>query len=354
MSVNKKDRNILQEILDHLKDNTGELNVEEIKNAIVKAAGDEEKAKSVVQSLPDTYYSPSNKLANIMPTEGVILSTKEVTEILDLRVSGRNAKKEVTNACVIVYEGDERIQLRSRRPYMEYDREVHDAVVSLFAAGITRFTAATVYRVMTGSNDGDNISQQTLDRIEESLYKMRFINVKADVSSELEQRHIVLEDDSVIKGGRIDSYLLNLDRTEIEFENADGKGKVIGYTLNRAPILYAYSQLTKQLLSAPTKMLNITDGKGKPIRNSEQRIVIKGYLMRRILIMQGKTAQSNHILLKKIYDLFPTATDRKQIKRIRDYAIAVLDCWIKDGFIDGYEIVKKSGVDYAFAIKLKA
>lgn len=331
------------EILEHLRDNHGEIDIDKLKTALVEATGDEKTAQLVVKSLPEEHIIANNKLANLMQEEDILGA-------FAMRVSRRNAKKEIKNACVITYEGDDNVVLKSLRPYTEYDRQVHDAIVSLVANGITQMTASTIYRAMTGMTGDDNVSQKSLDLIEDSIHKMMFMHVTVDMTEELLQRHITLEDSSVIKGGKIDTYLLNIGRVEVKYENADGEGIIVGYKLNEEPILYSYSKLTGQVLTLPSSLLDIRDKSGKPVRNTEQRIAIKGYLMRRISVMQGKTPQSYRILLTHLYEMFPNATDRKQLKRIKDYAAVVLEFWQRQQFIKGYKLVNQKNTDYAFDI----
>ena len=87
--------------------------------------------------------------------------------------------------------------------------------------------------------------------------------------------------------------------------------------------------------------------------NTDRRIAIKGYLMRRVSVMSGKTGnrQSNHILYESIYD---EVSDGKELSRrdqqlIREYIGLVLDSWKREGFIKGYTELtsgrKKTGLE---------
>ncbi len=296
-----------------------------------------------VPSLPEAHVIPNNKLANTI--------TKDVVGIgeFELLVSGKS-KKKITNSCVITYEGSDNLVLSSKHPFTEYDRQIHNAVVSLFLNGNDKITAAMVYRAICATPASEFVSPKQIESISKSIDKMRFINVRIDISDELRQRNIIVDDDTVVKKGIIESYLLNMDKVEFEYENADGKNTVIGYKINKVPVLYAYSSLVRQIITVPTLLLEIKDENNKRLRNNEARITIKGFLLRRIGIMKGKTKQSSHILFEEICKLFPETTENYKTRRYKEYAIAVLDYWKKTKYISGYSLLYKKGAFYGFEI----
>jgi len=342
----------LQIILRHLQDNSGEANIEYLKEATVALVQKKPlpvehipNNKPANKGVPDEHIIPNNKLANSLTDEDSFSLSG-----FDMRVSRRGAKREIKNATVISYEGADNIAISSKKPYTEYDRQVHDAVVSLFADGADSITPAMIYRAMNGSRSDDGISQKVLKSIEASVTKMRFINIDIDVAQEVQQRGITDADGFPIVGGHMKGNLLYILEIEYEYQNANGIGHATGYKLKAEPILYSYSRMTGQLATVPSVLLAIQDENGQELRNNEQRIVIKGYLLRRIAVMKGKTSQSNRILLSKIYGLFDSTKDRKKLQRYKEYAVAVLSFWKRKNFISGFEIVKKRGADFAIDI----
>ena len=275
--------------------------------------------------IPQKHLMPNNKLANSL--------TKDIIDAgsIELVVSGRG-KAEVTTRCILSYEGDN-VKLSSRQPFTEYDRNVADAVTSLYEYGDPShiITPATVYRAMIHSTGTETPSPQTLGAVTRSLDKMRFVRVQIDCTEELIRRKVSLNGEQ-ITGGKVDTYLLALDKIEV----MAGGQKVTAYKIVKTPVLYDYARLTKQVLTVPAKLLDVPNQS-----NSEQRIAIKGYLLRRIKVMQGRTPQSNRILFVKVFEaagkLDATKTEKR---RIREYTAAVLDYWKAERFIKGYTIAK--------------
>ena len=269
--------------------------------------------------IPQNHLIPNNKLANSL--------TKDIIDAgaIDLVVSGRG-KSEITTRCILSYEGDN-VKLSSRQPFTEYDRQVADAMVHATAT--------------------ETPSPQQIGAVTRSLDKMRFVRVQIDCSKELTRRKLSLNG-AQITGGKIDTYLLALDKIEV----TAGGQKVTAYRVVKTPILYDYSRLTGQVLTVPAALLDIRDKDGAKVANTDRRIAIKGYLMRRISVMQGKTAsrQSKHILYEPIYEMVSDGKElsRKDQQKIREYVGLVLDSWTRAKFIKGYADLsqgrKKTGV----------
>ena len=287
--------------------------------------------------IPQKHVMPNNKLANSL--------TKDIIDAgaIDLVVSGRG-KTEITTRCILTYEGDN-VKLSGRQPCTEYDRNVADAVTSLFLYGDPShiITPATVYRAMIHSTGTETPSPQTLGAVTRSLDKGRFVRVQIDCTQELLRRNASLNGEQ-ITGGKVDTYLLPLEKIEVM---AGGK-KVTAYKIIKTPVLYDYARLTKQVLTVPAKLLDVPNAS-----NTEQRISIKGYLLRRITVMKGKTAQSNRILFEKIWDAAGKPDPSpKEAQRIREYTFTVLDYWKKERYIKGYKAVKEGKTYTAVEIQL--
>lgn len=291
--------------------------------------------------IPQNHLIPNNKLANSL--------TKDIIDAgaIDLVVSGRG-KSEITTRCILSYEGDN-VKLSSRQPFTEYDRQVADAVTSLYEYGDESHivTPAMVYRAMVHATATETPSPQQIGAVTRSLDKMRFVRVQIDCGKELTRRKLSLNG-AQITGGKIDTYLLALDKIEV----TAGGQKVTAYRVIKTPILYDYSRLTGQVLTVPAALLDIRDKDGAKVANTDRRIAVKGYLMRRISVMQGKTAsrQSKHILYEPIYEMVSDGKElsRKDQQKIREYVGLVLDSWTRAKFIKGYADLsqgrKKTGV----------
>lgn len=312
---------IIKKLITLLWDNGEELPPEAYKAELLKLA-----------TPPEKHIMPINKLANTITTaKGFNLFDINGA---DLIVSAQG-KKEITTRCMLTYEGDN-ITLSGRQPFTEYDRNVADAVTSLYEYGGSNIiTAATVYRAMVNMTDTETPSQQQIGAVTRSLDKMRFTRVRIDCTEELKQRKVSLNGKQ-ITGGLADTYLLAMESIEIEA----GGQRVKAYKIIKTPILYEYAQITKQVITAPSKLLAIPKQS-----NTEKRISIKSYLLRRIYGIKGKSRLNPHILFSTMYedlDMQPTKDDKK---RNKSYIDSVLKYWKEEKFIKDYSFTK-SGREY--------
>lgn len=294
--------------------------------------------------LPEKYVVPNNKLANTM-TKGIIDIGK-----ITLEESRRDAKKLVETTCILTYEGDN-VHLSGRQPFTEYDRNVYNAVSSLYVYGDQSHvvTPAMVYRAMTGLTDSEKPTAGQLAAVTRSLDKMRFIRARIDCTEELKMRRITLNSKQ-INGGEIDTYLLTADAIKVQA----GGQTVRAYRIIKTPILYEYAAAVKQVLTLPASVLDVKElnpggSIGARLPNTESRILIKGYLIRRIEGMKGKNGLSNPVI--SLYDyqrdgethqgLYSIAgkpdADRKEMQRIREDAEKMLAYWTATGYIKAFE-----------------
>ena len=297
--------------------------------------------------LPEKYVVPNNKLTNTL-TKGIIDIGK-----ITLEESRRGAKNTIETTCILTYEGDN-VHLTGRQPFTEYDRNVYNAVSSLYVYGDEshNFTPAMVYRAMTGMRDTEKPTAQQVAAVTRSLDKMRFIRARIDCTEELRARRVTLNSKQ-INGGEIDTYLLAADVIKLK----TGGRIVTGYHILKTPILYEYAAAVKQVLTLPAEVLDVKelDSKGvkttRSLPNTEKNIVLKGYLIRRIEGMKGKNALRNRSIAlydyqkgsetqKGLFSIVGYQTpDRAEAKRIRTDAEKMLSYWVAIGYIKAFEIV---------------
>lgn len=299
-----------------------------------------------LQSLiPQKHLIPNNKLANSL--------TKDIigAGIIELDVSGKK-EPELLTRCILNYEGDN-VKLSSRQPFTEYDRNVADAVTSLYEYGDAShiITAAQVYRAMVHATKTETPSAQQIGAVTKSLDKMRFVRVQIDCSQELTRRKVSLNG-AQVTSGKIDTYLLALEKIEV----TAGGQRVSAYKIMKPPILYEYSSLTGQVLTVPAALLDVRDNTGVKVSNTELRIAAKGYLLRRISVMKGKSGarQSHTIKYSSLYEeVCPGQTLRRvEQQRLRDYTAIVLENWTWKGFISGYTETLQGNKKIGVEIKL--
>lgn len=314
-----------------------------------------DKAEEIIESLssklPESFTMPNNKLANTM--------TKDIIDIgeITLEVSRKGKKHPIETTCILTYEGDA-VTLSGRQSYTEYDRNVYNAVCSLYVYGDPShvMTPAMVYRAMTGLTDTEKPTAGQIEAVTNSLDKMRFIRARIDCTNELKARGITLNSKQ-INGGEIDTYLLTARAVKVQA----GGQTVRAYRILDTPILYEYSAAIKQVLTLPASVLDVKEittatvnGKKKQVigarlPNTETRILIKGYLIRRIEGMRGDNDLDNSVIT--LYDykrsgethqgLYSIAgkpdADKMEMKRIRNDTEKMLCYWTATGYIKSFK-----------------
>ena len=298
----------------------------------------------LTSTIPKKHVMPISKLANYLNDAARV----DGTLALDI---GRK-KGDMKILCILTYEGDD-VKLTSRHPFTEYDRQVADAIASIYEYGDKShiITPAIVYRTMVNATKTETPSQQQIEAVTHSLDKMRFMRVQIDCTEELTRRKLALNGEQ-ITGGKIDTYLLALEKVEI----IAGGQVTYGYKILKRPIIYEYSKLIKQVITIPAKLLDVRDKDGAKIPNTERRISVKGYILRRVSIMKGKSSKkiSHHVLFDTIYSDIYNADEQpsdKEQRSIRQYVWLVLDHLKREKYITDYEILKKGKKEIGAEIK---
>lgn len=330
--------------------------------------------------VPKRMVVPTHKLVNSLTRA---TRTPEDAIQIVLEVSKRGAKNKVTATCVLSYEGDD-VKISGRQPFTEYDRNVYNAVVSLYVAGNRVITSDMVWRTMTGKTEQEQPSPALKAAVTKSIDKMRFMRAQIDCSDEFKMRRIEL-DGKPVNGAGFDDNLLHLSVTWVRA----GKNTIRAYEFPKesrfAPILYQYSAAVKQVINVPIALLDVKklDKHGKPTTHSlsytEQRVIIKGYLLRRIEGMKGKNALKSRNIAFMDYSkdgqthegLYTVAgypelsqpmpegvTNAEKTKRkndaryIREDAAAILGYWTASGYIKGFSEYRDGRAVAGFEIKL--
>ena len=292
----------------------------------------EEMASLVKQDTikPRKQIDPNSKLANRITRPDLY---SEAGALLD--VSGRNEKGEVFTAVSLSYEGE---GVSIAKQLTQFDREVHNAVTTLFVAGNKNVTIAQIWKQLSGMDEKPNPKQA--DTIRESIDKQRFTRVVVDYTAEARGRELQDMDGNPVTSFVIDDYVLNATRARIE--TANGR-EVEGYVINRPPALYEHSRALGQVISYPVKLLETSEAG----QNTSENIVIKKYLLRRIGMLKGKSGDrlSPRIKYESVYKVAGYEgegnPDKKQRKRINDYVLALMKLWKGEGAIKGYQEYKE-------------
>lgn len=333
--------------------------------------------------VPYSRVTPNNKLVNTL-TRATRKPEDAIEIIMTVCETGkRNNKTVVTSSCILTYEGDN-VKISGRQPFTEFDRNVYDAVCSLYAAGNRVFTSDMVWRAMLERTQQEQPTPAQKAAITKSIDKMRFMRAQIDCSNEFKARRIELNGENV-SGAGYDDNLLHLSVTWV----TAGKNTIRAYEFPQearfAPVLYQYSAAVKELITTPVGLLDIKklDKTGKPTTHSveytEQRVIINGYLRRRIEGMKGKNKLLNHNIRFTDYvkdgqtheGLYSIAgypelsqpmpeglSDAEKTKRkndaryIREDAKLALDYWKAKNYIKGYRDYRDGNRVIGFEIAL--
>ena len=272
--------------------------------------------------IPEKYIIPNNRLINKMAKSEVVYN-----EEFDLRINPESKNVIITK--VSLNYDDENIKIYDKdKRFTPYDRTVHNAICSLLEAGNNNFTPEQVYRCMNGLEDSQYVSPQAVGSITKSIDKSRRIYAWINYSSEAKDYNKYI--DNCI----VEDYILSAKKITLE---AGGK-RVTGYKLNAKPILYEYAQVSGQVLTVPSKLLNTKD----VIKSTPEVIIIREYLIRRIEVMKKNKNQSNNILFQSVNkEIGHPEPTKQKAEKVRDTIKRLLDKFIELKYIKDFEFYKE-------------
>lgn len=265
----------------------------------------------------------------------------------DLVVANANGRrKEITAYAMVTYDpGDTGVTMTD--PHLtEYERQVSDAVISLWAEAAKRnaeaiFTPDMIFRAMPGGSDKPSAQQR--GAIVRTIEKLRRLHITLDATEEMIKRGVIPPGET----WRIDDFYLSVRRIENVKVKGGGRQANYAYLVTMEPIILTYSNLTNQLLTVPAKYIAIEKVKrGKPsgelLPMTADRQAMTGYLLRRIAVMKHDRKnkhphQSNAILFDTLFTETGQQTDNREInRRNREFCFDVLDYWKATGYIKDY------------------
>ncbi len=206
-----------------------------------------------------------------------------------------------------------------------FDSAIYTATSSLYYSGNKYINSKMVYQFLCGNKAKVNPTQNILKRISDSIEKMSKIRVTINAEMEVKARQNIQAE--------YRDYLLN---TRAACVNINGV-MLDCVEINTEPVLYKYSESKKQIARADVKMLDM------PINNTTENIILKDYLLRRLLGMQNdKSKLSNVLRYATIYDYLGIKKDsslqeyEKKKKRVRDTVKMILSDWKDKNKISGF------------------
>ena len=293
----------------------------EDKTPVDFAFTDEERREleEVKVSYPASYITPIDKVSN-KAFEGVLNSTEPIGVEVVKKAKSRKPIYTLVTIDIAELEG---VKINGRRELTAFDREVHDAIITLFVeGGNTYITVNMIYQMMTGKR-GAHCSSKQAQAISDAITKLMFSHAVIDASQEAQLRGL--------DKARYDSNLLNAKRLTV---SANGQTTEAIKILD-TPILYDYAERRNQIGRFDVKLLD------SPVNKTEENIVLDGYLRRRILSMKGSSKLSPTIKYDTVYkQLEITAGSESSLRnkkmKVRNTVKKLLDFYKKEGFIKGY------------------
>lgn len=326
---------------------------------------------------PAAHTMPNNALMNTLQTQQAINAGA-----FDMVVSNaKGRRKEITAYTMITFDpGDTSIKITDAK-LSEYERQVSDAIISLWIEAIKEdippiIYPEMVYRAMPGG--GDKASPQQKGAITKAIEKFRHLHIYVDATDEMRKRGVIGSNETM----RFDDFYLTARHVE-KGKTKNGK-KIVenAYYITAEPIILTYCKLTNQLLTVKADYINIRKvdylkingekTKKKKITNellpmTATRQAMTGYLLRRIAVMKRDEQEAKE--RKRSYDrrrakdksleekplaafkeqspviLFDTlfadaglaGQAKIEAKRNRDFVFQVMDYWIMCGNIKSYE-----------------
>ena len=210
-----------------------------------------------------------------------------------------------------------------------YDREIHDAVVTLYEASNTFISVRMILNALAGGNI-NRITEITGKHILGSVEKMRDTQIDIDCSDEA---NAFKSEDFQYSGMLLPCRFVG----KVPLNNNIARQCI---EILAPPPLLGYAKLRRQFSSINSELLNV-------LTVRREHLMLKLYLLRELVWMKNPhSKRNNSISLETIYkylDLKITANkddERHQRKTIRDNIKKCLEFWIAKKFIKGYDSEK--------------
>ena len=320
-----------------------------------------------------TTYIANSKLAN------EIIGKRIDGAYRDFVVTGKFEDEQANMTYILEYDDAD-----IHPTFDEYDSCVLNAVVSLYKEGNTVMNPAMIARKMNGMDKSESVTPGQIEDIIRSMLKLMKTMLMFDATQEL--RHYPI----TINGVPIDTicyqgHIIQCDATIV----TAGGSYDIAWSVNKMPDIFTHAELRKHIWRVPSKVYAVRrietvigeDGQehkklGRRLLNTEQIIVVREKLIKRIEGMKGQNALSNDCIRLEDYTrkdkgvrrtrkcLYSLANPHKpdengiikpltrvEKKRIRDDVEAILDYWIFIEYIHGYEIRMENGKAAGYRIR---
>ncbi len=288
---------------------------------------------------PEKFITPVDKVSNkAFGGEPVFYSDK----LIPVALERKGSKKPINTMVSINFDEikAQGVEIYGSKELTTYDREVHDAIVTLAVEGENEFiTPQMIFQTM--GNPRTTLSPRQAESISHSVTKMMYSRLVIDASKEASSYGF--------ESFKYNGYLIPAEKV-----TASLNGNIVECIhLFRVPPLYDYADRKNQIGRVNIKLLDNPN-----ISKTEETLVLQGYLLRRILTMKNPgNKQSNNIVYDTIYKQLEVSAPndgalRKKKADVRKKMKTLLDYWKKEKFIKDYSENKKGQEMYSVTINI--
>lgn len=223
-------------------------------------------------------------------------------------------------------------KVKTNRDLSQWDRAVHDAVATLYAAGNSWTTAGMVYKIMTGKD------RKPVPEVEEAIRKsvelMGETTVTIDAEAEAEMR-------GKPSCARFEGRLLAVDKVTTD-------GGVVYYRMLRQSPLYDYTVMTGQIERPALKAL------AAPLDGSVATTRLQTMMLHEVLIRKRKPVlRRDPIPTERIYEATGADTKRRR-QEARHKVRQLLDAWTVSGLVGEWSEAVKNGTVTGYMVGFTA
>lgn len=283
-----------------------------------------------------TWISATDKVSNaIYGLWGTQVIPGKNTEV---NLANRRSKKKLS-ALVNIDFTDDAINIMGKRELTAYDREVHDAIVTLYVDGGNELiTPQMIYRAMTG-DDNARLASKQQESISNSINRLLYSRLILNASKEDALAYgygSFKYEGAIIIGEKLTATTVS--------------GNVVSEVIRilREPVLYTYASKKNQIGRFAIKLLD------SPVNKTEENIILQSFLYRHILAIKGGSL-SPTMVYSTIYNQLgikasSQASMNNKKKKVRDTIKKILAYWKKEGFIKSYKENKRKAECYSISI----
>lgn len=295
------------------------------RNSIVENYAREMYGESILPSTRggELFKYPPNHYKTLTKTTGLLFGRgyDELIKEGQLQVDITHGQKGTHLVYISLFNPD---NIKGIDNISDFDKSVHDAVVSIIESGYDFFTARQVANHLFKGGKG-HTSEKNIQLVKDSIEKMWKLHIGIDYSSHLEYNGLPSPENATREGA-----ILPLVKDTLTINGQT----VEGYKVIHIPPLYEYSKIVNQIMSVPSSLLS-----NIPLNMNKPRVLIREYLIQETGRMRSAKNKkwNDTITIEKLISVggykSPSRTERK---RIIDTVITILESFKNDNWIKGY------------------